>query len=189
MHRNGFKTQAGFTLVEIVVGLVVLGAALVLLTTALFPQAGRSAEPVLQMRAAELGQAFMNEISSKPFNRNSDRFGGFERCDEQDADPCNRDFGQPTGTSRADFTAVEDFHGYTYDPNDPATSLENALGDDISDLYRNFTVAIDVCASDAQGDCFADPNDADPLLFKRVLVTITTPQGQAIEFATIRGNY
>ena len=66
---RGQQNQCGFTLVEIIVGLVTLGLSFVILTIIIFPQAQRSAEPVLQIRAAALGQALLDEIMSKGFDQ------------------------------------------------------------------------------------------------------------------------
>lgn len=170
--------QGGFTLIEIVVGIVTLGIALALLTVLLFPQAKRSAEPLLQMRAAELGIALMNEITSKSFDESSDHSGGAVRCgatDIPDAPDCSFVLGPDIGEARSDYNDVDDYHGLS--------NMTNSLGTDLSARYPGFSYVIDVCYSDSTGSC------SGPSLFKRIEITVTTPLGQDFVFSSIRGNY
>lgn len=171
--------NAGFTLVEIIVGIVVLGIALTIMTTLLFPQARQSVEPIFQVRAAELGQSLLDEIMGKSFNAASDRSGGRLRCDEDDADPCEPIPSCPAGSGldREEFVSVGDYNCYT--------AFETALGEDVSGAYANFELSVSVYFSDAQGN----PDATIPRRFKTVLVTVTTPTGQAFDFSAIRGNF
>jgi MSHA pilin protein MshD len=61
------RGQSAFTLVEVVIGIVVLAIALVLITTALGPLYTKSTEPWHQVRAAELGHSFLNEVMARSF--------------------------------------------------------------------------------------------------------------------------
>ncbi|MFT6209390.1 MAG: MSHA pilin protein MshD, partial [Colwellia sp.] len=79
MHVN---KPRGFTLIELVVGIVVFSIALMLFTSLIVPQAVRSVDPIFQVRATELAQSLINEIVSKPFDENSNRTGGTARCNE-----------------------------------------------------------------------------------------------------------
>lgn len=172
--------QGGFTLIEIIVGIVTLGIVLSLLTVLLFPQAKRSAEPLLQMRAAELGIALMNEISSKSFDHNSDHAGGAIRCGETDAPPCTNMLSGtgvlgPDGEARHKFNDVDDYHGLSDIPSS------------LSARYPGFSYRVQVCYSDAGGTCVT-PVPIPPS-FKRVQITVTTPMGQDFVFSSIRGNY
>src|SRR5690554_6704988 len=162
--------QGGFTLIEIVVGIVTLGIALALLTVLLFPQAKRSAEPLLQMRAAELGIALMNEITSKSFDENSDHSGGAVRCGETDPFPCSVVLGPDIGEARSDYNDVDDYHGLN--------DMTNSLGSDLSARYPGFSYAINVCYSTVTGLCDAAPPEP---LYKRIEIAVTTPLGQRSE--------
>lgn len=175
------QNQQGFTLIEIIIGIVVLSISIVLLTTLIFPQAQRSAEPLLQLRAAALGQAFIDEIAGKSFDENSDRQGGTLRCNEGGADLCTAPANLgPDGEAREDFDDVDDYH--ELEINYP--SLEDALGDDIAARYEGFSFAIEVCYSDSNGTCQGTVS-----LYKRIQVDVTTSFGQTFTFATVRGNY
>lgn len=172
------KNNAGFTLVEIIVGIVVLAIALTIMTTLLLPQARQSVEPIFQVRAAELGQSMIDEIMGKSFNPASDRSGGRLRCDESDAPACEPIPECPGSfLNREDFISVADYNCYS--------SFETALGEDISAAYPNFELAVEVYFSDALGT----PDSSTPRRFKTILVTVTTPTGQPFEFSAVRGNF
>ena len=72
----------GFTLIELILGMVVLAIVMTIITGLLAPQARQSADPVVQIRATELGQALMNEVLGKSFDENSDRSPPWNRCGE-----------------------------------------------------------------------------------------------------------
>ncbi|MCQ1057133.1 prepilin-type N-terminal cleavage/methylation domain-containing protein [Photobacterium sp. ZSDE20] len=80
---NSPRQQGGFTLIEGIITIVILGIAMVTLTSFLFPQVERSAAPYYQARAAAIGNAFLNEILSRKFDENTDPFGdSVVRCGE-----------------------------------------------------------------------------------------------------------
>src|SRR5690554_3762819 len=178
------SSQQGFTLVELIIGLVVLGLAVVMLAMLFFPQAQRSAEPILQTRAAGLGQALMLEIMSKSFDQHSDRTGGLLRCGETYAPTCTESTAlgpDDSEETRALFNDVDDYHGL----NSIDAPLSDALGQAIGHRYPNFNYAIDVCYYDVE------EKECSPAItpYKLITITITTPLGQDIGFSAVRGNY
>ncbi|HEX5793700.1 MAG TPA: prepilin-type N-terminal cleavage/methylation domain-containing protein, partial [Rheinheimera sp.] len=123
------KASRGVTLIELIVGIVVLAIALSIITAILGPLYIKSADPWHQVRAAELGHSLMNEILGKSFDENSNRSGGLLRCDEDGAENCSCTatevvlafyrctagsdyfvFG-PNGETRSQFNDVDDYHG------------------------------------------------------------------------------
>lgn len=176
LQTHSITRQKGFTLIEIIIGIVTLGIALSLLSTLIFPQAKRSVEPLIQMRAAELGIALMNEITSKSFDENSDHGGGIIRCGETSPPTCSLVLG-PESETRDEYNDVDDYHGLS--------NMTNSLGDDLSARYPGFSYSISVCYSDAQGTCVA----AGTSLFKRVDIAVTAPTGQTYTFSGLRGDY
>ncbi|MGF1733099.1 type IV pilus modification PilV family protein [Photobacterium kasasachensis] len=113
--------QAGFTLIEGIISIVILGIAMITLTSFLFPQAERSATPYYQARASAIGNAFLNEVLSRKFDEYSDPFGDSAvRCGEAGAQPCTipensgswpRDDVQQDGTSKEYFAYVDPISG------------------------------------------------------------------------------
>ena len=74
-------TQArGFTLIESIVVIVVMGIAMLTITSFLVPQVSRSADPHYQTRAAALGQSVMTLILARKFDQFTGNLGGFPLC-------------------------------------------------------------------------------------------------------------
>lgn len=172
------KRVSGFTLIELIISIVALSIALSIVSTLIAPTEQQSADQILQVKAAELGQSFLNDISSRAFDQNSDMAGGRVRCGEPNdgSNPCSTVLGPEVGeTTRDLFNDVDDFNGY---------SLKmNAQGDALHAGYTNFTVNINVIY-DGNSLGFADNLSA-----KRITVTITTPLGTDIQFATHKANF
>lgn len=178
-----FVRQArGFTLIELILGIVTLAIALVLLSTLLYPQAFRSAEPVLQLRAANLGQALIDEVIAKSFDENSPRNGDLTRCGETSGPTCTAPglLGPDTGEDRATFDDVDDYHQLHVS----YPALSDATGSSLAARYPSFSFRISVCYSNASGQC-----SAGVTAYKRVLITTITPVGQELDFSVIKGNY
>lgn len=72
--------KRGFTLVEMIIVIVVLGVALVGVTTSLYPRSKQSAEQVLSVKAAELGRAVLDEVLGRAFDQHSGPNGGLPEC-------------------------------------------------------------------------------------------------------------
>lgn len=173
------KKGAGFTLIELIIGIVVLSISLSIISTLIVPAEQKSADQIHQVKAAELGQGFLNDISARAFDEKSDRSGGRVRCGEPNdgSNDCTAevDFGPELGeNSREDYNDVDDFNGYN--------ETKDALGLGLDSSYSNFTV--DVVVQYAGGDLGLADN-----LAKRITVTITTPLGTAIQFATHKANF
>ncbi|WP_235712995.1 prepilin-type N-terminal cleavage/methylation domain-containing protein, partial [Aeromonas caviae] len=76
------KIRRGFTLVEFVVGIVLLAVALTGILGLLVNQAPQAVDPVQQVRAAQLAQRILGEMLEKSFDEHSDHNGGRFRCGE-----------------------------------------------------------------------------------------------------------
>ncbi|WP_194756224.1 type IV pilus modification PilV family protein [Aliidiomarina indica] len=183
------KQQSGFTLVELVVGIVTLGIALAVLSALIFPQAQRSTVPFQQMKAAQLGQSLMDEILNKAFDEQSIRPGAL-RCDEIEGEPefvaCTSQMMLgPEESDRSDFNDVDDFHELEL----TLSQLEDTLGRSLEPYFTGFSAAVRVFYD---ADLSATENTStsqNTALFKRVEVTITLPDGSEAVFAGYRGNY
>ncbi|MEX1222877.1 MAG: type II secretion system protein [Idiomarina sp.] len=176
------KAARGFTLIELVTGIVVLAIALTLLSTLLFPQARNTVDAIYQIRAVELGNAMLNEIVSKRFDENSDPNGGTPRCGEVSAPSCTAPASLgPDGESRDEFDDVDDYDGL----NQIGANIETALGDDLGTIYNGFTVQVSVYY-DGNLDSV---DDAAVASAKLIRVTVITPDGVDVVFSAYRGNY
>lgn len=186
-------TQRGFTLIEIIIGIVVIAIVTLVVTAGMGPLFRQTVDPWQQVRAAELGQSLMNEIMARKFD---DANTASYRCGERDpenqsvivTESCTNP-PNPTSAScptvgnplphidnsetRGDFDDVDDFNcvGIT------TTELSNIFGDDIdADYYRGFSAEIRV---------YAVVDDQ----LKQIDIDVVTPQGERIEFSSLRGNW
>ncbi|KGJ92362.1 type II secretion system protein [Colwellia psychrerythraea] len=180
----------GFTLIETIVGIVILAISFSVLTTLIHPVAQQSADQLHQVKAAELGQSVLNEIQNKAFDEKSDMAGGIVRCGENSTS-CTPSslLGPEDGSDGRDdnneytrdlYDDVDDYNGLTYDSDE----IENSQGDKL-DLYLGYKMIITVC-NDANydGTCSGDNKTA-----KLITVTITTPTDFSMSFSTYRANF
>ena len=179
------KLASGFTLIEVIIGILVFSISLSIIIQLFTPAEENSADQIHQIKASELAQALMNDIMSRAFDENSDMAGGFLRCDEDqdnngsvDSDEeCTDEanFGPETGeNTRSDYDDVDDFNGF----NERITATDGNLDAG----YNSFD--INVVVTDGGQYFRLGRQDA-----KAIFITVTTPLGTAINFTVIRGNY
>jgi len=193
------RGDRGFTLVELVVGIVVLAVAMMIMTTMLVSQSQHALEPLYRLRASQLGQGIMQNILTRSYDENSDHNGGFYRCDEiwGDTDlwydfssrqwqttgvpeevPCTEDTDYGVDDDIAgehqEFNDVDDFITNDFEP---AVSYGDVLGDDLSTQYNNYAIKIEVKLDTLNSN------------HKQIAVTIQTPSNEEIRFSALKGNY
>lgn len=174
--------QSGATLVELIASIVVLGIVLAMLSSMYLTMPGRSAEPVMQIRAAELAQAIIDEILSKRFDENTP-IGGVPSCNETATCTSRASFGTDAGeASRLDYDDVDDYN-QTY-CNTPV-AVENALAVQPTG-FENFTMQICV-EYDGNYDGVPD-NDVNAKLIT-VDIFPPTSTNTSIRFVAYRGNF
>ncbi|MFT5161476.1 MAG: MSHA pilin protein MshD [Alteromonadaceae bacterium] len=181
-----FKSQPaikeqGFSLIELMAGIVIMAISMAAMTTLIFPMAGKSVDPIYQVRAAELGQSLINEIMGRRFDENPAQSGGLLRCGEVAGIDCSV-IGIDAGEFANDpdtFDDVDDYNGYTHDIKKLAS-----VGSYIN-LYENFTFSVTVVYDD---DYNGGSNDTEKLA-KRINVTVITPAQGIFKFAAYKGNY
>ena len=179
--------QLGVTLVEMVVVIVVLGIALTAVTRIIGQNTISGASTYDETKAIELAQSLANEIKAKRFDENSP-VGGVPPCDGvSGGNGCtansNAALGPDTGESaRTAFDDVDD-----YDDLDEGSGSGNALLDAEGNTrtgYENFRVQVQVTYS---GD--VAPRSGSVSDSKKVVLTITQPNGEALDFTFHRANY
>ena len=186
------QLQRGFTLIETIIGIVVLSISFAILTSLIYPLSEQSAEQVHQVRAAELGQSMINEILAKAFDENSDMSGGLYRCgDDINNDgainavdgerACSNGGGNEESGDRALFDDVDDYNDLVID------EIESSLGasDSLDNIYRGFKVNVNV-VNDSEYGVAANANNFSA---KLITVTVTTPQGFDFVFSAYRANF
>ncbi len=184
-HRKKAKKDApfferGFTLIEIVVVIVVLAVALTGVTLVINQAVRQSPEGLIQTRAMELAQAYLDEILTKRFDQNSGQ-GGTPRCDSTDSGalPCTATIpaADPGEISRANFNDVDDYDGLN---ESPPISLTTGFA---STLYDGYGVQVRVAYAGSELGLGSNQQA------KRITVTITTPLGNSIPVSAYRVNY
>ncbi len=173
----------GFTLIETIVGIVVLAISFSVITRLIYPAVEQSADQVHQIRAAELGQSILNEIQSKAFDEKSDMAGGRNRCGENSIDcTANILLGSELSESRSTYDDVDD-----YDDIDHGQDIEDSLGISsvIDELYTGYSIDVMVC-NDGNYDGVCDSTTD---IAKLITVEVKTPTDFTITFSTYRANF
>ena len=199
MHSiNLHRPCRGFTLIELVIGIVLLAVALGGMMGLLVSQTSQATDPVQQVRAAQLAQRLLNEILSRSFDAHSDHNGSRWRCGETvdgityEACTLPAAYGPESGESSSYlFDDVDDYHT----PAICASHLTSCAGgewvpaayftqssDEVRDDYRNYQVRILVTPG---AGCTA----ALCSMFKIIRLTVRLPDGSELPFAVTRGNY
>ena len=183
----------GFTLIELIVGIVVLAISFSVLTTLIYPISQQSADQLHQVKAAELAQSVLNEIQNKAFDDKSDMAGGLIRCGQTDLPVCSTDMGPETISgakeTRAIFNDVDDYHMLKYGSLYGKGDIENSQGVPL-ELYIGYAMSIRVCNdADYSGPDCDGAVDANASTAKLIIVTVTTPTGFSLSFSTYRANF
>jgi len=183
--------QRGFTLIEIVVGIVVLAVSLTIVTSIFLPQANKMTTPMYQVKATALGKSIMNQVLIRYYDDINARANGSIRCGEVIAGgvtvPCSTTLGLdagenasfPNGSNTFDaFNDVDDYDVYCdYDPQ----IAREALINNPARPYNGYGVRICVTES--------DKFDGDTDVAKRIVLTVFMPNNEAITLTSFKGNY
>ncbi|WP_042013005.1 type IV pilus modification PilV family protein [Aeromonas fluvialis] len=204
--------KRGFTLIELIVGIVLLAVALTGILGLLINQAPQAVDPVQQVRAAQLAQRLAGEILQKSFDEKSDHNGGRYRCGETFDDQFYGDCSCPVGvacTQRPPVPAMTVWQPSLYGPDgEPAPYAYNDVDDfdtagnwrdaswftqtsagDSGDEYPNYQVKIAVSAVVFKADGSFDSCSDRCSMGKRIDLQVKLPDGSVLDFALYRGNY
>ena len=191
--------QQGYSLIELVVGIVVLGIALVSMNAMLISQGSGAIEPIHRLRASQLGQSILQDILSRAYDQNSDHSGGIYRCGEIWGDkalwfdsssngwttggrvslvPCSRVLGLDSDEKDGEHEKYNDVDDFIENKYVSAATYGDVLGGDFEQQQQmqNYFVKITVVEIKKNG-------------LKEITVTIKTPTNQEIVFAALKGNY
>lgn len=197
MRANGYADNKGFTLIELISGIVVFAVALTIVTSLIASQSRRSIDPIWQVRAIELGQSLLNEINAKAFDEQSDMLGGSARCNESVACTASGSLGPDAGEGRASFDDIDDFNGLDVSGLAITNSLGEALVGPQGTLYNGFRAQVSVYYDDNLDGVNDDDPDQDGSLNsgtlvgnrKMIRVIVTTPGGDRVPFSVMRANF
>lgn len=159
-HRNSISSRSyGFTLIELIIFIVIVGIATTGLFSAINQHNLSSVDPIYQVRALELAQARLDEIIGKRYDENSPN-GGFPPCDsgETGAVACD----SLNAADAADLDDVDDYHGFNTVPAS----------------YSGFTLNVNVSGQILSGQ----PT-------KLIRVTVTPPVGEPVDLSAYKANF
>lgn len=163
--------QKGVTLVELIITIVIIGIAMSALVSALTTGISRSAQPMLEGKALELSQAYLDEIQAMRFDDQSAIGGGSVLAA---SNPCTI---SNESQSRTMFDDVDDYHGVN---DSPPVLIESSI--DMS-AYANYQVLISVACAGTELGLAANE------LVKRINVTVVLPSGESRDVAIYKGNF
>lgn len=159
--RKSFSSQTGVTLVELVISIVIISIAVTGVLLVIQRNTLSSANPMVTYQSIAIGEAYLEEILLQDF------------VEPGTAGP---DSGPEAGETRATYDDVSDYHNLT------DNGARDRTGTAIVGL-EDYSVTVSVTV-EALGDITQASGNA-----KRVVVTVTGPDGQAIPLSGYRTNY
>ncbi|MDT8383718.1 MAG: prepilin-type N-terminal cleavage/methylation domain-containing protein [Gammaproteobacteria bacterium] len=169
------RRQAGFTLIETIIVIVLVGAMMAGMTTLFMNNVGNSHRPYLRQKALSVANAFMDEIQRKRWNEATPLGGGCVNTGAScPAGPAVVAIGSD-GDTRATYDDIDDYHGLNQRP--PQDSSATNMPD-----YSGYTVSVSVVqpATSWNGVPAAD--------VRLITVSVTSPGNETISLSTYRVN-
>jgi MSHA pilin protein MshD len=193
--------QQGFSLIETVIFIVVVGIALSGLVSLFVHNTTSSADPMIRERAVSIAHAYMDEILAKGFDENTPLGGG---CVESGSDSCTEycaaysdaqcvqskcrlqaagecvprndlsGIATEEGSHRAAYDDVDDYHGIDETPSGIAVAATD---------YEGFNVKVSVSQPDASW------HDIDAQDLRLIKVEVTSPLGETVSLQAYRVNF
>ena len=168
--------QAGVTLVELVISIVILSIAMIALMNAFSVSMGSSADPLWRNKTLKLAQLYLDEILAKNYD-DATPVGGLPFV----ASPSCASLG-PDGETRAEYNDVDDYH-------DPVAKAPSSLTGSLDTSYDNYRVSITVECAGTFVSAMQNSTTVSNAQAKKISVTITPPGQSPLTFAAYRGNF
>ena len=190
LKQTSKLVQQGFTLVELIIGIVVFSIVLTIITGILVPQTVKSIDPIYQVRATEFAQSLLNEISAKAFDESSIDGGARIPCASTTTACTPASDLIAEEANRVDYDDVDDYNSCA------APCIANSLDENLQlngqDIYAGFSAQVSVFYDDDMDgldDAVEAMDNSIVANRKRIQVTVTTPNGQTLDFAVYRSNF
>ncbi len=189
-------THQGFTLMELVMTIVILGFTSVILIP-FFTSITHSTDPLIRQRAIALGQSIMDEILSKKWDEETPT-GGAPICTKESngsrpsISNCSHSAGdidrEEATTDRSTWDDVDDYDSYS--ETDTFTEQD---GDTFTLSGFTRSVAVTYIPSDSSPIEATNPagttNSANSTDTKRIVVTVNSPLGETLTFVAVLCNF
>lgn len=196
------KKVRGFTLIEIIIGIVVLSIALTGGLSLLISQVDAYRDPLIKEKSVQIAKRVVHEIQIRAYDEKSDIGGGIFRCSETvggiSLGDCSAEakYGTDLGELMLDtlddvddfdtaklcpklsgsYSCSENYLPVVYFFSDAA---DEATQKKYNDYYAGFLVKIEVVPAQISGD-------ADSA--KKITVTVRQSDGLEIEYSLIKAN-
>ena len=194
------KKVRGFTLIEIIIGIVVLSIALTGGLSLLISQVDAYRDPLIKEKSVQIAKRVVHEIQIRAYDEKSDIGGGIFRCSETvggiSLGVCSAEYGTDPGELMLDtlddvddfdtaklcpklsgsYSCSENYLPVVYFFSDAA---DEATQKKYNDYYAGFLVKIEVVPAKISGD-------ADSA--KKITVTVRQSDGLEIEYSLIKAN-
>lgn len=168
-------SSKGFTLMETIISIIIVAVAVVGILSVIYNVTQKGINPVMELKACELGQAMLDEIMLKRWDEDTPLGGGH-------IDVALANIGTEAGeTNREDFDDVDDYDGYS-----DGTSSE-PLKDEAGNVLTGFTGfsrSVTVTFEKPTGA----PAGIDTNNYKKITVKVTLPTGEEINFVSYKTN-
>jgi len=174
VKKNRLYPVNGYSLIELIITIVVTSIVMIIFYSIFAKNQLRSVTPVMQVKAAELGQAYLEEISLKRFDENSP-IGNSVPCNQTASLLCGPIATEEGLANRSLFDDVDDYDGISDSP--PVDALGN-----VRPGFSSFTV--NVAVSYAGADFALSAQD-----LKLIEVTVISPEGDNFIFSQYKGNF
>ncbi len=160
---------------ETIISIIIIAIAIVGILSVIYNVTQKGINPVIEMKATELGQAMLDEIILKRWDEDTPLGGGH-------IDVSLANIGTETGeNSREDFDDVDDYNGYSDGTN--SEPLKDEAGNVLTG-FNGYSRSVTVEFSKPNGA----PSGIDVKNYKKITVKVTTPTGEEIDFVAYKTN-
>jgi len=175
--RAPARRQSGFSLIETILVIVLLGVAVAGMAAMFLNNVSKSHEPYLRQRALAVANAFMDEILRKRWDDNSPLGGGCVNTGTAlcASGPAPAGIGNEEA-ARADWDDIDDFNAISNQ-----SPPQDSSGSDMPG-YEGFTVSVTVSQPGAW-------NGVPAADVKRIEVQVTSNNGETISLSAWRVNF
>jgi len=177
MNKRHSKTdfKKGFTLMETVISIIIVAVAIVGILSVIYNVTQKGINPVMELKACELGQAMLDEIILKRWDEDTPLGGGH-------INTALANIGTEAGeTSRQDFDDVDDYDGYS--DGTSSEPLKDEAGNTLTG-FDGFSRSVSVVFEKPTGA----PAGIDEKNYKKITVKVILPTGEEISFVTYKTN-
>ena len=169
------RLQAGVTLVELVISMVIISIALVAVLSSFGALVSSSADPLWRNKSLKLAQLYLDEILARAYDE-ATPLGGVPPVASPSCSGLGPDGTGPSAETRATYDDVDDYNGVD---DSPPVSLIGAIDASYNSYRVQVTVSCNGSAVAASGNSHA----------KKILVQVTPPREGPIAFAAYKGNF